>query len=252
MAAPLVIGSFPYRKGGEAELRINPGRITFVLGRKGAGKTSLLERLAAMPGACLIRPASGFGTAGEFLALAKPRHAKWSDADAADAMAEFGLAADSPEDERTRTLLAAVEALACREDFVLMDEPAADMEDRDRKRLYMLMRDLCRGETAFVTAVDDIIDAQIIIDDVIFLENGKAVIAEDKEGLLARAMYVSGHCTAVDVHTDGFEQYGKTSNGKITKVLCMMERGKVVAGSCDVSVQNVGIMTIFDLMCPEK
>ena len=246
MTQPIIINDYPARKGGTENIAVNPGRIAFILGKSGAGKTALLEEIEKQ-GAFFARPAKDFTTVGAFLVSAAKRHAKWDASLAAEAMEEFHLTAEA-DGERAARLASYVEALACREDFVLIDDPVTGNEDKDRKMLYMLLRDFCRGECAFVVAVQDIIDAEFIIDDVVFLENGKLLVAEDRIGLLKRTMYVSGHCKPVEVHTDGLEKYGEKTNGKITTVVCLMPKNEIVAGSCDVSVQNIRLQTLYDFM----
>ncbi len=236
------------------ELTVYPGRITFITAKQPEEGSALLSLLAEAPGVFFSKPpaAGAFSTAGDFLSAAAAKHPRWDAALAQEALGEFSLRPSDPTDEYSCRLLAAVEALACREDFVLIDRPAEGLEDRHRKLFYLLMRDFCRGETAFVASVPEIGDAEIIIDDVVFLNRGKVIIAEEKRSLLSRAAYVSGHCRAVAAETDGREKYGERSNGKITTVVCLLAKDEAaVGGSCDVSVMNIGLQTLFDFMCAD-
>ncbi|MBQ4370296.1 MAG: hypothetical protein II784_04770 [Oscillospiraceae bacterium] len=235
-------------------LSVEPGRITFILGKQREEGSALLSMLAEFPGVFMAKaPADGeFSSVSAFLSAAAARHSAWDPSVAQEALEEFGLKSSSPADAYTCLLLGAVEALACREPYVLIDQPAEGLRDKDRKSFYLLMRDFCRGETAFVASVSEIGDAEIIIDDVIFLNHGKVVIAEEKRSLLGRAAYVSGHCRAVAAETAGREKYGERSNGKITTVVCLLAKDEsAVGGSCDVSVMNIGLQTLFDFMCAD-
>lgn len=235
-------------------LTINPGRITFIIEKSGLGKSSLLKEIGKNEKAFEIIPPteSEYATAKEFMVAAAARHERWDSALAKEAMAELGISDETFADSSSVLLFSAVEALACREDYVLLSEPNIGLTDRSRKMFYMLMRDFCRGETAFVATVSEIGDAEMIIDDVIFLKDGKLLIAEDKRSLLSRAVFVGGNCCAVELDTKGVETYGLSNNGKIMKAVCLLGKDEHIAETCDVSVLNIGLQTLYDYMCMGK
>jgi iron complex transport system ATP-binding protein len=191
------------------------GKVTAIIGPNGAGKTTLLQILGGLccPDSGSVRiddvaldrltpnqrarrigylPQSGEGqwniTARELVALGRlPHRSRFAGPSAADEAAiqaaleatDTATLADRPIDamsggERARVLLARV--IAGQPDWLLIDEPLANLDPRHQQRMLRLMRVVAAEGRGVITVLHDL-NAAATADHVLMLANGRVIAA---------------------------------------------------------------------------
>ena len=177
-------------------LEIAQGEVVAVIGPNGAGKTTLLEILAGAQttdGGEVQRPASGVGwvpqqlsvhrrlTVGENLRLFA-RLEGVADVDAAvDAMLDDAVLRERAGDlvERLsgglRQRVNVAVGLLGEPALVLLDEPSASLDPRQRERLWSFLERRTAGGTALLVTTHNVAEAWRHADRVIVLADGEAL-----------------------------------------------------------------------------
>jgi iron complex transport system ATP-binding protein len=197
------------------------GRVTAVIGPNGAGKSTLLQLLAGLiaqdsgfatiDGVNLEKmslgekarrigylPQTGGGiwnvTARELVALGRiPHRSRFAGPSVADEAAvqtaledtDTARLADRPLDqmsggERARVLLARV--FAGQPEWLLADEPLANLDPRHQQRMMRLMRETAARGTGVITVLHDL-NAAATADHVLMLSEGRIVVAGPTESV---------------------------------------------------------------------
>ncbi len=198
------------------DLAVAPGEIVGLLGRNGAGKTTILECLLGLrpidggeirlggidvvtaPRAARARVGAQIQPA-ELQAKITPRealafHASFyrEPAAVADLLARFGLAEKA--DARVDTLsagqrqrLALALAFVNRPTLLVLDEPTTGLDPQTRRALHAILVAHRAGGGAVLLGTHDLDEAQRLCDRVAILHRGRIVALEAPEALLARA-----------------------------------------------------------------
>lgn len=209
------------------ELSIPAGCAFGLLGRNGAGKSTLLRVLLN-----LTRPTSGdarvFGTAAsrlsevdrarigyvaegqdlpgwmkvrEYLAFLKPLYPLWDEKFCTHLAEVFDL----PMASRLKNLsrgqrvkAAFVGALAFRPSLLLLDEPFGGLDASVRQEvLEALLGLMAHGEMTILASSHEFEEIERLTDEVGILDNGKLILREGTDALLARCRSVSMHAAAL-------------------------------------------------------
>jgi iron complex transport system ATP-binding protein len=217
--------------------RLMAGRVTAIIGANGAGKTSLVRALAGLLSAASGQvsldgvPVSGLErldrarrigylpqngqpawaiTVRELAALGRfPHRNAFAAENMADQVAiEAALRAtdtlhlaDRPIDqisggERARAKMARV--LAGQPDWILADEPLANLDPPHQRDLLALFRDAARSGKGVVTVLHQL-DAATFADDVLILKDGRAVAFGPASDVLTPAHLQTAYGMAFDV-----------------------------------------------------
>ena len=181
----------------DLDLRLEAGTVTGLIGPNGAGKTTALEAISGLVPAAGGRVALA-GTPVEHLpphrrarlGLARTFQAQelFEDLSVAENLLVAGATADGGDDRlpvelshAERARLALDRALARRPPVLLLDEPAAGLDDDARRALGRRLRELAAGGTAVLLVDHDMWLVLEVCDRVTVLDRGR-VIAEGPPG----------------------------------------------------------------------
>lgn len=191
-------------------LTLPEGKIIGLLGPNGSGKSTFLKLIAGV-----YRPSSGTvtidGEVPSFRTKAKvaylpeidylygwmsvvqtidyirPFYPDWDDAKARELLAFFEL----PEDARVsrlskgmRARLKILLAMARRAEVILLDEPLSGIDPPSRTRVMSALVSHFRSERqTVVMSTHDVVEAESLFDQVLFLRKGQVALFEDAEAL---------------------------------------------------------------------
>lgn len=199
-----------------ASFEIPPGSITALLGPNGAGKSTILKLCAN-----LLRPTSGevsvlgkkstrlspadfqrigyvaegmelplWMTVGRFLDWCRPLYPKWDPALEKKLLEEFGLPLERKlkhlsRGERMKAALVSV--LSYRPEMLLLDEPFSGLDPLVRDQFLGGVLELAGQEGwSVLISSHDLQEIDTLIDQVIFLQQGKIVLDEASDSLISR------------------------------------------------------------------
>lgn len=258
-------------------LDIAPGTITGLLGRNGSGKTTLLSTLAAfrrpsagtilidgedpwenprvMAGTCLIRESGDLPTTfsmKEGLALLAGARPRFDPELAGRLMDVFEL------DERQkptklsrgkRSAFGAIAGLASRAELTMFDEVYLGMDAPSRYAFYdALLADYVEHPRTIILSSHLIDEIARLLEDVVILDRGGVLLAEDADSLRTRGVSVTGPVDAVDAFTAGRavlrrQQLGRTSQVTVDGVLAPSDRAD--AGRLGLELGPVDLQSLF-------
>ena len=209
------------------ELSIPAGRAFGLLGRNGAGKSTLLRILLNLTGPTrgdarvFGTPASrlsevdrarigyvaegqdlpGWMKVAEYLAFLKPLYPLWDEKFCAHLSRIFDLPLESRLKNLSRgqrVKAAFVGALAFRPRLLLLDEPFGGLDASVRQEvLDALLGLMADGELTILASSHEFEEIERLTDEVGILDNGKLILREDTDTLLARCRSVSLHAAAL-------------------------------------------------------
>lgn len=243
------------------DLSLAPNKIYGLLGRNGAGKTTMLNLLSAR-----IFPTEGkafvFGQQAyenvpvlqqicfieekgfydpmirmrDFLKLAAGLYPNWDAAYAEALLQKFNLDAKKRFKQLSRgmeTSLGLIIGLASRAPLTIFDEPSLGLDAVVREQFYdEIIEDFSRHPRTFIISTHLIDEISRIFEDVIIIDQGRVLLQEDMEQLKTRMYYLSGPADlvrsavpagAIPLHE---EQFG--SNRILA--LCSKQVPKIPAG----------------------
>jgi ABC-2 type transport system ATP-binding protein len=264
---------------GKVSLTLNPGTILGVFGPNGAGKTTLIKLLAGQfpPAAGEVRlfqrgyddnereikdrlgycpqepPFYPDYTLVETARFAAPFYLRWDGALLYELLDRFRIQAHrkfrflSP---GQKTLFSLAMALCHHPDLLLLDEPAAGLDDANRRFLLATLRDFAGdGEKAVLISshVSDGLDE--VAEQVLFINRGAAILAADKEDLLARWKWVHFRENALDealaARLTGIRRHPFGSSGLCSDFPALSGKlaGAMAAG--DVRIENARLSDVL-------
>ncbi|HVJ45405.1 MAG TPA: ABC transporter ATP-binding protein [Luteolibacter sp.] len=199
-----------------ASFQVEPGKIAALLGPNGVGKSTALKICAN-----LMRPTSGearvlgkpstklapddfrrlgyvaegmdlplWMKVGHFLAWCRPLYPNWDTALEKKLLDEFGLPLDRKlanlsRGERMKAALVSV--LSYRPELLLLDEPFSGLDPLVRDQFLGGVLELAGQEGwSVLISSHDLAEIDTLVDQVIFLQQGKIVLDEESESLLSR------------------------------------------------------------------
>ncbi|CAM3865760.1 ATP-binding cassette domain-containing protein [Alkalicoccus chagannorensis] len=261
----------------DVTMTLEPGMTYGLLGRNGAGKTSLLaliasymqptsgtiridgenpfenERLA--PHVCFLFNADYSeedGPASEYLEAAARYRPNFDQAYAEELAALFELPLDVPVQKLSSGLQASLEAvigLAVRAPVTLLDEVYAGMDAPNRTRLYdAVVEDQARHPRIIVLSTHLVSEMEYLLDHVCLLHEGRLLADEPAASFTARGVTVTGEAAAVDafvldreiLHT---KELGGTKQVLVTGPLAEEERQ--AAAEAGLTLGSVSMQDLF-------
>jgi ABC-2 type transport system ATP-binding protein len=236
-------------------MRLEENKIYGLLGRNGAGKTSLLSLLAAFR-----RPTQGLvaldGTpvyesapqmeqialvwgknyqddprrVSEVLSFHKGLRKNWDQTYAAKLIQKFGIDVRKRVGKLSTGMQAAVNlviGLAARAPITIFDEAYLGVDAPHRKTFYQeLLDDYMRFPRTFILSTHYISEVENLFEEIIILKNGKLLEQSDTQSFLSKGYAVTGNADAVDRFVSGRNVLGSQSLGKT--------RSDVVYGELDL------------------
>ena len=269
----------------QVDLTLESGRIYGLIGRNGAGKTTLLSVLTAqnpltagtvtLDGApvwenrqalsrlCFSRElnvSASSGIAGykirDYLKAASVYYPHWDPALAERLVQAFRIDPKKTFMKVNKGMLSAVTitvALASKAEFTFLDEPVAGLDVIAREFFYhTLLEEFAESGRTFVVSTHIIEEAAAIFEEVIFLKDGRLLMKENTEALLARSFRVSGLAADVDAATAGLTCRHVESFGRRKSVTVLLNEGQTLPEGENLTVQPVPLQQLFVALCGEE
>ncbi|MEE6272731.1 ABC transporter ATP-binding protein [Georgenia wangjunii] len=259
-----------------ASVELAPGGITGLLGRNGSGKTTLLSILASlrrptggtvlvdgedpfenervMERVCLVRE-SGDVLADEkicatldVVAAARPT---WDAEYAGELLDLFGL--DPKKRPGTlsrgqRSAVGAVIGLASRAPLTIFDEVYLGMDAPSRYRFYdALLADYVENPRTIILSSHLISEVERLFENVLVLDHGRVLLAEDADSLRSRGATVVGPAARVDTAVDGLQVLGRRDLGPTAEVTVLGDLTEPVRARLADDGFEVGPVSMQDL-----
>ncbi len=227
-------------------LRLEPGVVYGLLGRNGAGKTSLLSTIAAfqrassgsvlvdgedpyenarvMAGIALVREGGDFPEEKvrgvlDFAARLRPH---WSAELAAELVDRFELPLDKKPTQLSRgkrSALGVVVGLASRAPLTMFDEAYLGLDAPSRYAFYdALLADYAAHPRTIVLSSHLIEEVERLFERVIILDQGTVLLEEDAEDLRSRGRTVTGPQDEVEAFVTGLRVVGRAQLGRTLQV----------------------------------
>ncbi len=268
----------------DVTVEIETGKIYGLIGRNGAGKTTLLSILTAQNPAtagtvtldgkavweneealshiCYSREISQVTMFGpntlkvkDYLGTAKNFYKYWDEDYAKELVELFKLNPKKRVSKLSKGQLSAVTiiiALASKAEITILDEPVAGLDVVAREQFYKLVIDeYANTGRTFIISTHIIEEAASLFEKVIIIDNGKVMLEENTEDLLARAYRISGEVEEVDKAANGFKVYHPESIGR-NKVVTVLADEPVADFKGDVTVEAVPLQNLFYAMCVDE
>ncbi|PZR52355.1 ABC transporter ATP-binding protein [Xylanimonas oleitrophica] len=264
-----------------ATVAFRPGVITGVLGRNGAGKTTMLQLLAG-----LTRPTSGTVVVGPEGALGDP----WEDARLTSGTQLVRESGDLMEDERVRTSLGyyaavrpcwdeelagrlldrfevdvrkkptalsrgklsavgATVALASRAPLTIFDEVYLGMDAPTRYAFYdEILADYAAHPRTILLSSHLVEEAERLFEDVVVIDRGRVLLAESADEMRSRGFSLTGPASAVERAAAGRRVLHRQQLGGTVQLTLegTPDDGELAAArAAGVEVGGVGLQDLF-------
>ena len=269
----------------ELNLELESGKIYGLIGRNGAGKTTMLsimsnqnpsssgmvtldgdniwENRKALDRICFSRELnitaeSGLAayTVKRYLGAAALYLPHWDKEMAAHLMQTFQLDPKAKLGKLSKGMLSMVTiivAMASKAEFTFLDEPVAGLDVVAREQFYKLLLDeYTETGRTFVISTHIIEEAADVMEEVIILNKGKIILQENTQDLIDRACYVTGLAEQVDQAVSGLECHHPESLGRSKGVTVLLKPGDQIKRDYDVTVQPLSLQKIFVALCGEE
>ncbi|MBP3460561.1 MAG: ABC transporter ATP-binding protein [Lachnospiraceae bacterium] len=265
------------------DLTIEEGKIYGLVGRNGAGKTTMLsiasaqnpvtggevlldgekvwENQKALDQICFSREVGNMVNGvqntmkvREYLRVAQMLFPHWDKEMAERLVDEFEL------DKKQRifklskgmqSMVTIIIALASKAKYTFLDEPAAGLDVVARENFYRILLDeYSESGRTFVVSTHIIEEAAEVFEEVIFLDKGKILLKENTDDLLERCIHVSGKAEDVDAVSEGKKMYHPEKLGRSKGVTLLLEQGESFDKSGkDIDVSPVSLQDVFVALC---
>ena len=266
-------------------LTLEKGKIYGLIGRNGAGKTTMLsimsnqnpatdgkvtldgeniwENRKALDRICFSRELnvsaeSGLGayTVKKYLTTAACYYTNW-DKEMADRLLNlFELKPKAKLSKLSKGMLSMVTiivAMASKAEFTFLDEPVAGLDVVAREQFYKLLLDeYTETGRTFVISTHIIEEAADVMEEVIIIDKGRIVRHQNTQELVDSACYVTGLAEEVDNAVAGLEQHHAEKMGRSKGVTVLLKEGQELNPGYDVTVQPVNLQKIFVSLCGEE
>ncbi|MDD6057837.1 MAG: ABC transporter ATP-binding protein [Clostridiales bacterium] len=269
----------------ELELTLESGKIYGLIGRNGAGKTTMLsimsnqnpstcgcvtldgeniwENRKALNRICFSRELnisaeSGLSkyTVKRYLDTAATFLPNWDKEMAKELLDRFELKTKTKLGKLSKGMLSMVTiivAMASKADFTFLDEPVAGLDVVAREQFYkLLLEEYTATGRTFVISTHIIEEAADVMEEVIMLDKGKILLMENTQELIDRAFYVTGLAEDVDAAVSGLECHHTESMGRSKGVTVLLHSGERIDKQHDVTVQPINLQKIFVALCGEE
>lgn len=268
----------------QIDLTLEKGKIYGLIGRNGAGKTTMLSILSAQNPATEgkvaldgkqvwenpqalehiyfsreIQPNSSANSSGlkvkDYLKIAREYLPYWDEEMAQRLLKLFRLDVKKKIIKLSKgmtSMLTIILALASKADFTFLDEPVAGLDVVAREQFYrLLLEEFTESGRTFVISTHIIEEAADLFEEVIFLHNGRILLKENTQELLEHSVYVSGKADAVDRAVEGKEVHRQETLGRGKGVMVRLKEGESLSGE-DITLQPMNLQKIFVSLCGEE
>lgn len=270
----------------DLDLTLEEGKIYGLVGRNGAGKTTMLSIASAQNPATkgeilldgekvwenqkvlnricfsreMVNAANNITSAlkvKEYLKMAEILFPYW-DKEMADRLVdEFEL------DEKQKimklskgmqSMVTIIVALASKARYTFLDEPAAGLDVVARESFYKILLDeYSESGRTFVISTHIIEEAAEVFEEVIFLNKGKIMLKENTEELLDRCIHISGRAEDVDEIMKGKRAFHQEKLGRSKGITLMLDKGEVFdKKGKDVEVSPLNLQDVFVALCGKE
>ncbi len=208
------------------------GQVHGLLGRNGAGKSTLmklitaqlfassgqirvfgeppLENPAALARTCFIQESQTYPdhlTPGQLFSVAAGLYTHWDAGFAQDLISQFDLPTNRRIKKLSRGQLSTVGiivGLASRAELTMFDEPYLGLDAVARVAFFdRLLADLSEHPRTIVLSTHHIDEAAALLENIVVLDHGRLLLAEEADSLRAGAYTVSGRTAEVEDFTRG-------------------------------------------------
>ena len=261
-------------------LELEPGKIYGLIGRNGAGKTSLLSMVAAhapvsegeirlgkeeiwenpkaLEHICFSRqlnPAM-IMVVKDYFKLASMYYPYWDENYAKELIQKFELETNKPISKLSKgmqSMVTIVAALASKADYTFIDEPVAGLDVISRDLFYkLLIEEYTETGRTFVVSTHIIDEASDIFEEVIVLNKNQIMIKENTQELLERAVFVSGKAEEVDKAVENLKCYHPDTVGRSKSVTVLLEEGQKIKDSSEITTRTVTLQNLFVALCGKE
>ncbi|MGB4779765.1 ABC transporter ATP-binding protein [Microbacterium sp.] len=231
----------------DVSFAIEENAIYGLLGRNGAGKTTIMSILTAQNFAtsgdvrvfgenpyenahvlgrlCFVRESQRYpddATASHALRMASLFFPKWDQTFADELIADFQLPLKRPIKKLSRGQLSAVGViigLASRAEITFFDEPYLGLDAVARQIFYdRLLEDYAEHPRTIILSSHLIDEVANLLERVLVVDGGRILLDDDTESLRDRATAVVGPTAAVDAFAAGREVLHRESLGNVSQV----------------------------------
>ncbi len=145
-----------------------------------------------------------------------------------------------------RSILKDIIALSVDADFVLLDEPTLGLDANHRELFYQeLVATYAKHPRTFVISTHLIEEIAGIVENVLLIRNGKLVLNDTTENLLAHSHSVTGPEKEVQEYTKGVNVIGSDSLGKLRSNYVFGELNEERALPDTVTVAGMDLQKLF-------
>jgi len=265
------------------DLTIEEGKIYGLIGRNGAGKTTMLsiasaqnpltegqvlldgeqvwENQKVLEKICFSRELGG--TIGgvqntmkvkEYLKIAGMLFPDWDQEMADRLVEEFEL------DKKQRicklskgmqSMITIIVALASKTKYTFLDEPTSGLDVIARENFYRILLDeYSESGRTFVISTHIIEEASEVFEEVIFLNKGQIMLKENTDDLLSRCVHISGKAEDVDEAVKGKKTYHPEKMGRSKGITVMLHEGETFDKETrDIDVSPMSLQDVFVALC---
>lgn len=260
----------------DISFRLESGKIYGLLGRNGAGKTSLLTLLASFrkvkTGSIKIGGEDPFENAkimqhvafhyeADYSELSEnikdmldtaERYRPYFDLEYAHYLADrFKLPLKKPIKKLSRGMQSAFEVtlgLATRAPITIFDETYLGMDAPARELFYKeLLEDQVNHPRTMILSTHLVSEMDYLFDDVIIIDQGKFVLHEDYETLVSKGASVTGPASEVDAFVDNMTQLNEETLGYTKAVMVYGELDDARRAEATRKGLDIGPISLQDL-----
>ena len=267
-------------------LTLEEEKIYGLIGRNGAGKTTMLsiasaqnpatsgevlldgekvwENRKALQDICFSRELATTAADNknpskvkEYLRIASILYPNWNAELAKELVAEFGLDENMKIYKLSKgmqSMVTIIVAMASGAKYTFLDEPVTGLDVVAREAFYkVLLDEYAKGGRTFVVSTHIIEEAASIFEEVIFIHDGKVLLKEETDELLARTVHVSGKAEDVDAVCEGKKEHHTETLGRSKGVTLLLEPGEELdTKGRDVDVRTMTLQDVFVALCGKE
>lgn len=136
-------------------------------------------------------------------------------------------------------------ALSLNVPYVIFDEPVLGLDANHRELFYhLLLNEFENNERTLIIATHLIEEVSNIIEEVVFIDNGKILLQESVESLLEKGYSVSGLANEVDSYCQGRNVIGCDELGSLKIAYVLGEKDALPTGS-NLHISAMNLQKLF-------